>query len=52
MYFNPERDVKIVAHVDDFLCCGERSDLAWLRAALEKEVEIKAEVLSTRVGEK
>ena len=51
VYFNPERDMKIVAHVDEFLCCGERNDLAWLRAALEKKIEIKAEVLGTRTGE-
>ena len=52
VFHHPERDLLVVAHVDDFLCSGDRSDLRWLRREIDKESEIKGDTIDTRPGEK
>ena len=43
--FNKERDGNIATHICDFTVSGKRSDLIWLRSELEKEFELKSEML-------
>ena len=52
VYYHPKRDLLVVTHVDDFLCSGERTDLRWLRREIEREFEIKGEIIGRREGEK
>ena len=47
-----ERDLWVIVHVDDFLCCGFSEDLRWFRHAVESKYEIKFEVLGNSRGEK
>ena len=44
-YFHKDRGVKVVTHVDDFACTGMMKDLKWLQEELEKDFELKSEVL-------
>ena len=39
-----ERDLRAVAHVDDFLLSGEVHDLYWFRDQLQKKYELKVQV--------
>ena len=52
IYYHKNRDLKVMTHVDDFLCSGAKDDLKWLEAELSKEFEIKSEVLGKDAGEK
>ena len=38
------RDIRVVAHVDDFLLSGELHDLVWFRDQLLKKYELKVQV--------
>ena len=51
VFYHRERDMLVVTHVDDFLVSGNRSDLKWLHQMIEKEFEIKGEILGNRPGE-
>ena len=46
IYYHRERNIKVVSHVDDFLCVGAEEDLIWFREALGKKYEIKSKMLS------
>jgi len=37
LYYHKKRNVKIVAHVSDFLRTGCRVDMVWVKHSLEKE---------------
>ena len=45
VYVNLEMDVTIVAHVDDFLCLGDRSSFVSLLADLKTEYECSGDIL-------
>ena len=51
VFFHRERGLRVVTHVDDFLCGGDGRQLRWLRKELEKEFELKHEVLGPDPGE-
>ena len=46
LYHHKERDMDVVAHVDDFLCTGRDKDLTWFHQKLRAEFDITA----TRLG--
>ena len=50
-YYNAEHDMKVVVHVDDFLCTGEKKDLRWLEIELKKHFQLKSEILGPDKGE-
>jgi len=37
LYYHLEKDMYVVAHVDDFLMSGEQRDIEWAKRGLEKE---------------
>ena len=41
VYYHPERDLRVVTHVDVFLVAGEVHHLVWLRKELERTYELK-----------
>ena len=41
VYTHSERDLRTVAHVDDFLLSGELHDLLWFRDRLLEKYELK-----------
>ena len=45
IFFHPTMDLKVVTHVDDFLCAGPTQNLKWLRDELTKEFDLTSEVL-------
>ena len=45
VFHHPEKDLRVVTHVDDFLCGGPKENLKWLRKSLQKEFELKSEIL-------
>ena len=45
------RDILVVTHVDDFLCCAQRDDLDWLWKSLSKRYTLKSKVLGPNSGE-
>ena len=46
LYYNQDRDVSVVVHVDDFLCSGENRGLQHgFRGELEKSFELKSQVV-------
>ena len=47
VYYNKLRDLRVVTHVDDFLCGGPRDALLWLKKNLQNEFELKHEVLGS-----
>ena len=51
VYFHPERELRVVTHVDDFLCGGPREHLKWLRKSLQNEFELKSEILGDFHGD-
>ena len=50
-YAHDERGVLVVAHVDDFLLCGERSQLEWVYGKLSETWELKRAVLGPGADE-
>ena len=46
VYYNLEKDVIVVVHVDDFLCTGDGKALEELHVKLSKAFEIKQKTLS------
>lgn len=45
LFFNRKRRIRIVTHLDDFLCSGRKQGLFWLRDCLREEFEFKSEIL-------
>ena len=45
LYNHPVTHVTVIAHVDDFLCCGPYHGLLSLRKGLEEKFEIKTAIL-------
>ena len=44
------RDLRVVAHVDDFLVSGEYQDLAWFRNEMAKKYELKVQIAGWEQG--
>ena len=44
VFTHRERDLRTVAHVDDFLLSGEGHDLLWFRDQMLKKYELKVQV--------
>ena len=51
VYFHRKKNVRIVAHVDDFLCLGPRAGLEWVYSQLQREFELTREILGDAVDE-
>ena len=51
VYYHAKRGLRVVTHVDDFLCSGAADDLRWLKGELAKEFELKHEILGIEAGE-
>ena len=45
VFFNPSTDVRVVSHVDDFLCSGPKERLVELRRRLKEGYEVDGDVL-------
>jgi hypothetical protein len=46
IYFHPERDIRVIAHVDDFLCTGDEVQMDWLYKELSLEYDLKVQKVS------
>jgi hypothetical protein len=46
MYFHPERDIRVIAHVDDFLRAGDEVQMDWLYKELSLEYDLKVQKVS------
>ncbi len=44
VFTHGERDLRVVAHVDDFLVSGEHHDLLWFRDRLPETYELKVQI--------
>jgi hypothetical protein len=44
VFTHPERDLRVVVHVDDFLLSGDDHQLQWFRDHLTKKYELKVQV--------
>ena len=44
VFTHPERDLRVVVHVDDFLISGEGHQLQWFRDHLTQKYELKVQV--------
>ena len=51
VYFNETTNVRVVVHVDDFLCAGPEPGLANLRRCLQNKYVIKFELLGAGANE-
>ena len=51
VYWNRERQLRVVAHVDDFLVTGPKGELLELRSQLKKKYEADGDVLGLEEGE-
>ena len=51
VFRHERRDILVVTHVDDFLCCAQRDDLDWLWKSLSKRYTLKSKVLGPNSGE-
>ncbi len=45
LYYKEARKLRVVVHVDDFMCTGSGEDLGWLERELEKQFELTTETL-------
>lgn len=45
LFDHPPRDIRLIAHVDDFLITGEDCEVDWIKKELEKSVELKSRKL-------
>ena len=45
------RDLRLVAHVDDFLASGERRDLTWFKEEMAKTYELKVQFAGWETGD-
>jgi hypothetical protein len=46
IYFHPERDIRVIAHVDDFLRAGDEVQMDWLYEELSLEYDLKEQKVS------
>jgi hypothetical protein len=46
IYFHPERDIRVIAHVDDFLRAGDEVQMDWLYKELSLEYDLKVQKVS------
>jgi hypothetical protein len=46
IYFHPERDIRVIARVDDFLCTGDEVQMDWLYKELSLEYDLKVQKVS------
>jgi hypothetical protein len=46
LFYNREKDLTVLAHVDDFLCVGDDVVLEWLFKEMSKMFEIKKQTIS------
>ena len=44
VFTHPERDLRVVVHVDDFLLSGEAHQLSWFQDMMAKMYELKVQV--------
>ena len=51
VFRHERRDILVVTHVDDFLCCAQRDDLDRLWKSLSKRYTLKSKVLGPNSGE-
>ena len=51
VFTHRERDLRVAAHVDDFLLSGEMQDLSWLRDRLKEKYELKVQVAGWERGD-
>ena len=51
VYWNRERQLRVVAHVDDFLVTGPKGELLALKASLKRDYEVDGDVLSVEEGD-
>ena len=47
VYRHPETDVVVVAHVDDFLACGDKAALLALETQLQNNIECDGEIFGS-----
>ena len=45
VFYHPLRDLRVVAHVDDFICSGTEEDLRWMHKCLQEDFDVKMEIL-------
>lgn len=45
IYWHSQRHKIVVTHIDDFLCIGETRELRWLFGVLQKENDLKHQIL-------
>ena len=51
VFTHPERDIRAVVHVDDFLLSGELHHLQWFRDHLAQKYELKVEIAGWEKGD-
>ena len=51
VYRHKQREILVIAHVDDFMCLGKDADLRWMFNALKSEYNLKMELLSAESGD-
>ena len=51
LYYHPERDLLVVAHVDDLLVSGPHEELVSLRQAIRERFECGGDILGDEVGD-
>ena len=51
VFTHPERDVRVVVHVDDFLVSGEEHQLQWFHDHLAKKYELKVQMAGWANGD-
>ena len=52
VYYEENRGLKIISHVDDFLVVGPRSEVQWFNARLASEYEVKVQMMGWRSGDR
>ena len=52
LYYHHGRELRVIIHVDGFLCSGEAHHLSWLKAGLERKFTLKTSVLGSQPEEK
>ena len=51
LYWHPDRDLLVVAHVDDFLVSGGREELSSLRLEFKRRCNCDGDILGDGKGE-
>ena len=51
MYWNREKNLKVLVHGDDFVAVGKREDAGWLKEKLGERFEIKSTTIGSREEE-